>query len=71
MPVNSLQPLMLEMSTDMITPVQKSSSRATPTVKFTVAASAFAKTTTEVHKQTRTYAVISKTSLEKNASKSQ
>ena len=65
MPVNSFQSLMLTTSIDMITSVQKGSSRATPTavvVISTVAASALAKTTIEMHKRmssvSRTYAAI-------------
>lgn len=54
MPVKSLQSLVLRISTAMITPVQKSPSRATPmatVVEPTIAASAFAKTTIKMHKQ--------------------
>lgn len=71
MPLNSLQSLMLKMNADMITPVRKSSSRATPMAtveRSRVAVSALAKTTIEMHKQMSpvscTCAVIPKTSLE-------
>lgn len=71
MPANSLQSLMLTMSTDMITSVQKSSSRASPTIVLvvsTVAVSALDKPTAEMHKQMSsvsfTYAVIPRTFME-------